>query len=648
MKSMNKRKLIGLIILNPEGLYQQRAMEGIFARCREYGYDVAVFATLVQSCHFFPAFLEGELSIFELINFDMLDAIVVATMTLVEDDVKFVKERVLHKLQKEYHKPVVSLGIPLGDYKTIETDDSVAFEKITDHILDVHKCNKIYFLKGDEGHQISENRFKGFCASLQKHSIELDEKNVFAGDFWYGSGERLADRIINQELELPDAVICASDHMAIGLVNRLTENGIRVPQQVIVTGFDATVEALINDPTITTYIPDVGNTAVSAIDYIRSLIEPGEVVGKEHIFDKSGLCRCMSCGCPEDSSYIKQRVVDYIYRPKHNLGAREQVMDISRLLESYTSEYLTEEKNPDDCLSRICSCTYLIQPYEHFYLCLNNTWLNDAAEEQTGFTDRMKLTVHCFPKNEQKQNFASDTYASMFDVTEMLPQIKEERDEPMVFYFTSIHFNEKVMGYSVLQNPLSQKKMIGLVYRNWMRYIFNALEVARTHNNLSTFSKIDPMTALYNRRGLSDSFARMWENRKKTDKVLVFVIDMDGLKMINDKYGHNEGDFAIRAISSAVRAIARNDEACARAGGDEFYVIGVGDYSEAMVAERVQKFEQLLDEENERVKKAFKLSASIGHCIKEIAGPEHLQDAIQIADEAMYRNKIAAKKQRLS
>ena len=64
----------------------------------------------------------------------------------------------------------------------------------------------------------------------------------------YDSGEQLAQRYISGELSLTDVVICLSEHMAIGLTNHLLRNGIKVPEQVIVTGYEAVQEASLNNP----------------------------------------------------------------------------------------------------------------------------------------------------------------------------------------------------------------------------------------------------------------------------------------------------------------------------------------------------------------------------------------------------------------
>ena len=73
---------------------------------------------------------------------------------------------------------------------------------------------------------------------------------------------------------MPQTVICASDYIALGLINRLETYGIKVPEDIIVTGFDAAEDSLLNNITVTTAVPSVDLSAAEAVDRIRSVIEP--------------------------------------------------------------------------------------------------------------------------------------------------------------------------------------------------------------------------------------------------------------------------------------------------------------------------------------------------------------------------------------
>ena len=116
--------------------------------------------------------------------------------------------------------------------------------------------------------------------------------------------------------------------------------------------------------------------------------------------------------------------------------------------------------------------------------------------------------------------------------------------------------------------------------------------------------------------------------------------------MINDVYGHDEGDYGINVIANVVNTITKSNELCIRAGGDEFYIIGIAEYSEEEGKERTKTLDSLLEEHNRNSAKAYELSASLGYCMQPFASTDQIKEVLRIADQHMYQNKVARKKQR--
>lgn len=651
---MSKRKLIGVLMANPEAVYQQRVIDGIFAQCRLYDYDVAVFSPLVQVCHYFKPYLRGELNIFELVNFDLLDGIIVPSITLSEDKNYAILDGVMQKIKEKTDIPVVLIDYPYENFTMIPTDDREAFSRIAKHILDTHKCDpdKVYFLTGMKDYDVSEKRLGGFLDIYNERGLKVDESHIFYGDFWYGGGEAVADKIASGEVPMPQAVVCASDHMAIGVVRRLTENGIKVPEQVIVTGYDATLEAALNDITVTTYAPDVSSAAARAVNKLHSVINADKDELPVPFFSDTGLRICASCGCRENYNYLRSRLSGSLYSINHNYRngkLADDEIDIGILLESYMLENLTSAENYGDGLNKILSQTYLLAPFDKFYLCLNENLLDSSDERQiVGYPDKMVLAEYFDNTVESSpENFFGFDFEHSFDTKIMLPALtEEERSEPSAFYFFPAHFNEFSMGYGVLECRLSMNKKINTVLHNWMRNVNNCLEMLRIREKILKFSERDAMTGLYNRRGMEANLKECFLGAKLGSNVIAFVIDMDGLKAINDTYGHSEGDYGINSIAAAVSSVTRNNEICVRAGGDEFYIIGVGSYSNIDQVIRPERLGLALKEINKLAEKPYEISASIGSAIGIYSENFDLETLLEEADEEMYKNKVKHKKQR--
>ncbi|MGN0666074.1 MAG: GGDEF domain-containing protein [Huintestinicola sp.] len=644
---MGERKRIACIIANPEGVYQQRVLQGIFSRCGQYGYDVAVFSPLVQVCHFYKEYLNGELNIYELINYERFDGIIVVPITLTDANIQIYYNEMLEKIRSRCSKPVVAIDIPFGDYDFVSTNDREAFSAITRHILDVHKCKKIYFLTGREDSYVSEKRLSGYEDELKRRGMTLDPERVFYGDFWYTGGERLAERIISGELPIPDAIIAASDHMAIGAANRLAENGIKVPDQVIVTGYDATGEAVLNPISITTFIPAVSKAAANAIDRLRMKMEPESDILPDNTDLSENLCIGSSCGCHVDLDFIKGHLESSLLQFHHNFGedSTTSSVDIGRLMDSYMLELLTGCDNEDECFDSITRTTYLLRPYNEFFLCLREKWYDAKNAMTSGYTEKMMTVIRDNADNFDS-SFLNKDGGEVFDPEIMLPQLFEEREKASVFYFTPVHFKDDTLGYVVLRRNTEEQNIIGVVHRNWVRYINNALHMIRMRSMLVTASVHDVMTGMYNRRGMTLEIGAMRKRATPGDSMIVFVIDMDGLKHINDSYGHSEGDYGINAIASAAMRCSRMGEICVRAGGDEFYIIGIGHYTEEDAEKRTEEFLQTLAKDSAESGKPYELSASIGHCLRPFTPETSAEEIIRIADVRMYEFKTARKKQR--
>lgn len=644
---MSKRKLIGLITAVPESIHAKKVFEGVFRQCDKYGYNVAVFAPLAHLSGENSDYIKGELNIYELINFELLDGVVIDTISLIENNDETITNYILQRLEKECKCPVVSLNLPLGNYPMVQSSDEPIFREITEHVLDVHKVTDICFLTGPQAYPISEERLEVFKEVMKERGLTVKPEQVFYGDFWYTSGTSLAERMLAGEIPVPKAVICASDHMAIGLARRLAKGGVRIPQDVIITGFEATQEAALNEISITSFESNAVKTAAKSVNYLRSQMEQGEEIYDIVVEKTSHIHAGMSCGCEPDFIHSTRAFQDSFYYIYHDYSLEEKFdnINIGQLMEGYIAERLAESETPEQCLRNIYQSTFYLRPYTKFYLCLKEDWLDLDSVIVSGYPKKMKLAVHNTPAPDT--GFCEDEKAIVFDTKLMLPQLFEEEDEPSVYYFSAVHFKDKMIGYSVLQRALPEKRKINLVYRNWLRHVNNSLEMTQTKNRLLKLSECDEMTGAYNRRGMDVILPQMLSNAKEGDYLFVGVVDMDGLKYVNDTFGHTEGDFAIKQVHKALLMATNPEEICVRAGGDEFYLFGVGQYTDADVNKHQEDFQAYLDKVNETAGKPYLIGASIGIELALIDDSLEVESVINAADVKMYASKVLRKKQRV-
>ncbi|MBQ8979331.1 MAG: GGDEF domain-containing protein [Oscillospiraceae bacterium] len=637
-------KRIGFVMAYPESMYQQMMLDAACSVCETYGYDLVVWTMLVQTCHYFKDYLEGELNIYELMNFDKVDAVVVNTISLTENGDFYLVDNICEKIRSECRKPVTVLDLPMGDYPLYTPDETAAFERITAHVLDIHRTKKVLVLAGNKGNPVCVRRIQGIKDEYSLRGMRFDENNIVWGDFWYTSGKALADEIVSGKRERPDAVICLSDHMAIGLSDTLKRYGF-APGDICITGYDAATETVMYDPTVTSYIPDVTVSVHKAINDLRSQIDPGLPIIQPRQSKENGLRLGARCGCQEDAAYIRRRLFSSMWQSSHHYGIDGHLdeVDLCKLLDGYTFESLTAAEEAEEGIKAIYAADWLLRPYQDFWLCLDPEWLDTEKKRVSGYPDKMDIVIHTVPT--ETLEYGKGQYYDLhgghrFDTKDMIPAL-DESHEPSVFYFVPIHFSRWEMGYAVLRNPVGQKKKISYVFHNWIRNVNNGLEMIRSKNRLDQLAKRDQMTGLYNRRGMAQKLAEMQERASDGDEWIAVVIDMDGLKFVNDNYGHSEGDYGINAVAAAARGIADAEDIVVRAGGDEFYIIGVGKYDEDVQNSRKSKFTELLAKISASSGKEYPIKASIGFAHGPVtATPDGV---LSEADVQMYANKMSKK-----
>jgi diguanylate cyclase (GGDEF)-like protein len=160
---------------------------------------------------------------------------------------------------------------------------------------------------------------------------------------------------------------------------------------------------------------------------------------------------------------------------------------------------------------------------------------------------------------------------------------------------------------------------------------------------LEEIAVTDELTKLYNRRGflfVGDQAYALAKRQKKRTAVL--FADMDGLKSINDKHGHQRGDESIREFGTVLKATLRATDVTARLGGDEFVAL-LYDVDDAHVAGVEQRLRDALEVWNARGTSAYRLAASMGFARPGLDDDRPLEGVLQEADVMMYEKKRAAR-----
>jgi diguanylate cyclase (GGDEF)-like protein len=176
-----------------------------------------------------------------------------------------------------------------------------------------------------------------------------------------------------------------------------------------------------------------------------------------------------------------------------------------------------------------------------------------------------------------------------------------------------------------------------------VRAIRYAIERQRMQAALRILSLIDELTGLYNRRGfMTLAEHQMRLSRRKQSAFYLIFADLDGMKIINDTYGHKEGDQALIQTAHLLKETFRGSDIIARMGGDEFAIFAIE--PAASSAEQIaRRFQDNIAAFNAKQAKPYNLSVSVGVVECPHDSPPTLDQLLEQADTLMYRNKAERK-----
>ena len=231
-----------------------------------------------------------------------------------------------------------------------------------------------------------------------------------------------------------------------------------------------------------------------------------------------------------------------------------------------------------------------------------------------------------------------------FDSKALYPDYVHEEGKSNLYIFAPLNYLNFIIGYIAIKNTPMLLFNLGLsrFIKNMNAQLFSMrrhIFSERTNAELKKIYMTDALTGLYNRMGCQNVLydyisARKNENKKS---ILVFA-DIDRMKTINDKYGHLNGDLAIRATADAFKNHSPEEWLFGRYGGDEFIAVGPCDSTEN-IEKNLKHLSESMSEEFKSLNLNFLLHASVGYTVIEPGDDAAIADYIERADKYMYAEK---------
>jgi DNA-binding LacI/PurR family transcriptional regulator len=240
-------KTIGFLVDWLDGVYQNQLLDGVRDAARDRHVQLLCFSGgILQSA------ARGGMqrnATFNLVTPENVDGLILVSGTIGN---QIGSAELLAYAARFGALPRVSIAVALPGTASVIIDNRTGMESAITHLIRVHGCRKIAFVRGPEQNAEAELRYQVYRSVLLQNALPIDEQLVASGNFLLESGRRAVSELYEQRGLRPDAIVAANDHMAFGVLEELAARKIAVPAEVAVVGFDNAEEARFTSPPLTT------------------------------------------------------------------------------------------------------------------------------------------------------------------------------------------------------------------------------------------------------------------------------------------------------------------------------------------------------------------------------------------------------------
>lgn len=584
----------------------------------------------------------GEYNIYRLPDFSDFDGVIVDLNNIKKVDrmsngmqaFEYVTEKI-----RQSGKPRISIANDIEGFHFVGIDNYAAMKAMVAHLHQVHQCRTFWGIMGPKGNYESQHRAKAIQDYMDEHKLPYTKDDFYFENYEYQGGKNGFEQLMSTHGTLPDAILCANDNVAIGVCQKAAELGYRIPDDVKVTGFDNSVYAALHSPRISTVDQMTNAISSRCAEMMVQLLDGKELprinyTETENIFWDS--CGCRSPYPKDADAYIQEQIRADVANTEYN----EQMKALNQGL-VYCNSIVDICRQVTECISIIKDISLYLVLDEH--LCTEEHWNNFSEQffnEQKpfhtlGYPSQMVM-VFAYEQGNIKD-------IAPTGITGLFPTF-ESPDSGDDFTFLPLHFKEYTVGYFVVKDGLHL--MANRYLTNVISTASTAIENLYLKNNLKHANDMlsrlyirDSMTGLLNRLGYQKQGVTLFNQKKSLKENLsILFLDMDQLKYINDNYGHDYGDLAIKTISSTLFHSCAEGSVPIRWGGDEFLVI-MPMLSPIELQALIQSIREEISANAQKMQFPIPLTVSIGSVTTDMNTDITLDEYIQMADAKMYAEK---------
>jgi len=524
----------------------------------------------------------------------------------------------------KHNIPAVTIDIPYEGIAYCGIDNYLSAYSITEHLIKEHNVTKLQYIGGPDNHIDSIERGKAFLDCLHDNGLEPYGYSYYG--YMRSSGRKAYQEAKESGKPMAEAYVCANDFCALGFCVAAKEDGLEPPKDFLITGFDNQVEAGNYFPSITSIDRNLSGLGYHSLLHLIDIIEGRAALGSKK--DISGIIvKGGSCGCQKErdlaSQYLDLNAL-FMRRNEHDTlqkGARERLCG--------NESFVQYQEELRSCIEK--------KGLVDFRIGVNHFILNPECTTTDGYDDTIDV-------------YGPNSYVQLTRSEGLIPADFHD-ENTKIYWFGTLHCKEKTLGYSIFkytpelmdfQYHRTLNETASLAVEN----IKQSIILNDVNQKLESLYIRDSLTGLYNRFGYNTFAGTLYRN--SNGRIYVVFIDMDNLKVLNDTYGHDYGDLALKGIAEAIKNVFTDTDVKVRMGGDEFLVMGPY-VSEDALEEKERQMSEYLLEYTERTNLPIKLEASMGHSYSlgcDNIGCTVLENILQKADINMYEHKQEKKRRK--
>lgn len=536
--------------------------------------------------------------------------------------------------------PAISIGLDHPGHIHIYTDNTTGMYSLCDHILEKHGVKDIAFIGGSADNEDSNTRLNVLRECMNSHGLVLNDSDVYYSNWEISQVKIAVENIMNDRDKLPEAIVCANDLIATHVSLFLSEKNYNVPEDVIVTGFDNLSESQTYYPSIASVDQNYPKLGSIAGDSLIKMFNGDDV--SQSISIDSEFIPGESCGCNDfrNSDELRRELAHrrpYSVQREYGISGRLYTFEHAIMK---SGEYKELSGNLRPMISKSTG-----SEGSTFYLMMDPLFSDlgkDINLPEFKYSDEFDVVAG------KNKGILSD--AKKVSRTQLIPDIDPD-GENRIYMIGQLHLDSFACGYLVFADDLQmldEHSLFMFVNRtNRILVILKRnMQLTELNNKLSALMEQDALTKVKNRTAY-EKYIRNLErdfNEGENRPFAVIFFDINDLKAVNDRHGHEKGDAYIKNSCRLICNTFKHSPVF-RIGGDEFVTIAQNDdYNnrhELMASMREHM--EALKTRGDSVPLTERISIASGMAEYDRTLDEDFASIFKRADELMYENKYNMK-----